>query len=353
MHLNAVRENALIEALVAGFARSPSQLNGLHESDAELVRLPGTDAVLALTTDSIVEEIEAGLYADPYLIGWMTVIASASDLAAVGAEPVGLLLNETLTGRDRSDFLSGLQAGLRDACSACGLPLLGGDTNFSSRLQLSASALGIVPDGRPLTRLGCRPGDYIFSTGPFGSGSAYAFVRLSAGRPAADVPFNYRPQPRLREGQLLRRFASCCTDTSDGLLAALDQLARLNDVGFVLETGLETLVDDQAYRLTQAAGIPAWLALAGPHGEFELVFTLPETQVDALLAAASAQGWTPLRLGRVVQGRDVSLSQAGTLEALDTGRIRNLFEECGGDPRRYFDGLLQIAASRKGDHYHA
>ena len=91
-----VLENAYIERLVRELPRSPLQLNRLQEADAELIRLPGTTAVVALKTDAIVEEIETGLYADPWLLGWMAVTVNASDLAAVGAEPVGVLLNETL-----------------------------------------------------------------------------------------------------------------------------------------------------------------------------------------------------------------------------------------------------------------
>jgi len=99
-----VRENALVESLVRALPRSSLQRNGVGESDAELVRLPGSDLLLAITNDAIVEEIEIGLYRDPYLIGWVTVVASASDLAAVGADPVGILLSQTCRGIRRRRF---------------------------------------------------------------------------------------------------------------------------------------------------------------------------------------------------------------------------------------------------------
>ena len=51
-------------------------------------------SILAITTDSIVEEIRLGLYDDPYLIGWMIVMVNLSDLAAVGADPLGILISE-------------------------------------------------------------------------------------------------------------------------------------------------------------------------------------------------------------------------------------------------------------------
>ena len=176
--MNAIIENQLIERLARGFARSPDQLNRTRESDAELIRLPGTDVVLALTTDGVVEEIEAGLYRDPYLVGWMTVMVNASDLAAVGAEPLGLLLNQTLTLDLDDDYLDRLQSGIHEACKACRLHVLGGDVNFSSRPQMSATALGLIRDGRPLTRVGCRPGDRLFASAQLGLGSAFALQAL-------------------------------------------------------------------------------------------------------------------------------------------------------------------------------
>jgi thiamine-monophosphate kinase len=338
--MNQILENAMIEGLVKGFARSPLERNRLQEADAELIRLPGTDMLLALTTDSVVEEIESGLYTDPFLIGWMTVIVNASDLAAVGAEPLGLLLNENLPHDTGSDFISKLQDGIRAACSACDLYVLGGDTNFSARMQLGASAVGLITGGQPMTRLGCKPGDYLFGSGRFGSGSGYAFVQFVAARQQPGLTFPYRPQPRIREGRLLRDFASCCMDTSDGLLAALDQLMRLNSVGFVVEAGQEELLDPDTLRIANAANIPAWMALAGPHGEFELVFTVPPQRVDALMAEASVHEWKPQMMGRVVERPGVWLRLNEELTAIDTGRIRNLFVECNSDIDEYFKGLL-------------
>src|SRR3990170_7954855 len=107
--------------MARGFPRSPLQYNKLQESDSELVRLPGGNSLLAVTTDGVVEEIESGLYDDPYLIGWMTVIVNASDLAAVGAEPLGILINENLPQDLASEFTAELQRGIRDACAAAGL----------------------------------------------------------------------------------------------------------------------------------------------------------------------------------------------------------------------------------------
>jgi thiamine-monophosphate kinase len=351
--MTTIIENALIERLAAGLPRSPQQLNKLRESDAELIRLPGTNIVLALTTDGVVEEIEVGLYDDPYLIGWMTVMVNASDLAAVGAEPLGILLNQTLAPDLDDDFVARLQAGVRDACTACSLNVLGGDTNFSDRLQMSATAIGTVTVGRPLTRRGCRPGHRLFASGPLGLGSAYALLKLGGDPGAAGATVEYKPTARLSEGRLLRRFATCCMDTSDGVIPTLDELMGLNGVGFTLEQPVEELLHPSAVAVSNATGMPAWMMLAGPHGEFELLFTVPAERCDAFVEAAAAIGWAPLEIGTVTSGVGlrISIDTEAAPVTLDTARARNLFLEVDGDVEAYVAGLLRIDATLRRPSY--
>ena len=85
-------EAGILKSIAGDFPRHPRQLNGLLEADAEIIRLSGKEGeYLVLKTDGIHEEIKEKLYDDPYLIGWMTVTAPISDIAAVGAQPTGIL----------------------------------------------------------------------------------------------------------------------------------------------------------------------------------------------------------------------------------------------------------------------
>jgi thiamine-monophosphate kinase len=361
--MTGVLEHQLIGRLAAGLPRSPSQINGLHESDAELVRLPGTDLVLALTTDALAEEIATGLYADPWLMGWMLVTVNASDLAAVGADPLGLLICETLPPDADAGWIAALQRGIADAAVAHQLPVLGGDTNAGATPHLAATAVGVVR-GRPLTRCGARAGDLLYASGPLGMGGAFALSKLAGPHvalatdgaegllqqdPANDdaddggapaVPF--RPTARLREGALLRAVASACMDTSDGAIATMDELMTLNGVGLRIESPVDAWTDPAALAAARAFDIPPWMLHAGPHGEFELLFTVPAERVPALDGAAGRIGWHPLRLGIATTGPGLTAAHAGGYESLDATRIRNLFTECGGNPRRYLEGLRNI-----------
>lgn len=320
-----VFENHLIERLADGLPRSRSQVGTLQESDAELVRLPGTGTVLAFTTDSIAEEIEISLYDDPYLIGWMAVIVNASDLAAVGATPLGILLSETLPAGLSDDYRLRLQGGIRDACAACELPVFGGDTNTATHLQVGATAIGTVEGRELLTRVGCVPGDLLFATGPLGLGSCFALARLSPGLVPDGTRVDYRPAPRLREGRTLRSIATACMDTSDGALAAIDQLMRINDVGFVLD--LSQALHTTARRLTDHLRLPPWMMLAGLHGEFELLFTIPQAKREELMTRAVLDDLAPVPVGFLVDEPGVWIESGAGRSALDTGRIRNLFTE--------------------------
>lgn len=337
--MTAVLEHLLIGRLAAGLPRSPSQINRLHESDAELVRLPGTDLVLALTTDALAEEIATGLYADPWLIGWMLVTVNASDLAAVGAAPLGLLICETLPPDADDAWLAALQHGIADAAVAYDLPVLGGDTNAGAAPHLAATAVGLV-HGRPLTRCGARPGDLLLASGPLGAGGAYALARLRDPHGGATVSF--RPVARLREGALLREIASACMDTSDGGIATMDELMTRNGVGLRIESPVDAWTEPAAGAAAHAAAISPWLLHAGPHGEFELLFTVPADRVAALGEVADAIGWRPVRLGTVTSEPGLAVAGAAGDRWLDTTAIRNLFVECGGDLERYVKELRRM-----------
>lgn len=335
------REIARIDRLIRGFPRSCLQANRPHESDAELLRLPGSDALLAVTVDAVVEEIEAGLYGDPETAGRIAVLAAASDLAAVGADPVGVLLSLVLPADAAAGFEDALRRGLVAGCRAAGLALLGGDTSSGGELAIGVTAVGLVRGEPALTRVGGRPGEKLFASGPFGLGAAFALRTLGL-FPATGVP-GFCPASRLRQGSALRGIASCCIDSSDGLLPALDELATRSRVGIRLEGPLARLLHPGAREAAAASGLPPWMFLAGPHGEFELVFAVPEARLPDLRAVARRLGWEPLRLGVLDSGQGVRApGEEGKEGALPAARVRDLLEECGGDPAVYLARLRTL-----------
>jgi len=338
-----VLENVMLRSLTSGLARSPFQHNGLLESDAELIRVPGTpDLWLAATTDAVVEEIRTGLYADPRLLGWMAVMVNLSDLAAVGATPAGILIAETLKRGMSEKTVQEMQHGIDDAVRACGTYVLGGDTSIADHQQMCATALGFVRAHQPLTRRGSSAGDILYLSGPAGTGNAFALAHFTHA-----APFLFFPVARVREGVLLPGRASACMDTSDGLLATLDQLCRLNGIGFELDSDWEKALDKASHAVFLGAGLPSWISLAGQHGEFELAFTIPPACEAGFLKQAAGIGWEPKRMGVATVQRGVILPIGGVPHMIDTEAIRDLATRFSGDVNGYIAGLLSTASPAK------
>lgn len=343
-HPGSPGERELVDLLVRHAPRSPRQLNAPYEADAELIRVggpkPPPDGWLAVTTDSISEEIDSGLYEGAEEIGWMAVTASASDLAAVGADPLGVMLDVSVPGDCSERFVRRLGRGVADAATSYGLPLLGGDTNRSSTLRIGSTALGWVV-GRPSTRRGARPGHLIYTTGPAGLGAAVALERLlEEGRIRDALPF--RPRARLTEGARFRAVIAACVDTSDGLLRALDDLLRLEGLGAELDPPVETLLHRDALTGATRRGLPGWLFLAGPHGDYELVFTVPPEDRGRLERVAGTTATPLLRIGRVVATPGVALAAEDHAFRLDPSETSRLFDRVGGDPALYLERLVRM-----------
>jgi len=339
--IDLIAENSMIAQLTRGFLRSPLQRNRIHESDAELLEVSADGSFLAVTTDTVAEEIALGLYSEPYLAGWMVVMANMSDLAAVGAAPLGILLSELFPTNFAQEEIDRLQQGIHDACDACGTFVLGGDTNIGDRLILTGCAIGTVSAGTALRRSGVRPGDLVYSTGRLGLGNAFALNQL-AGYPTDKSAVVYKPSARLIQGRTIRGIATACMDTSDGMLATLDQLMRLNGVGFRVDADLESYFDPDALRIARLRKISPWLMLAGQHGEFELLFTVPSDGETMLRAAAERDGWLPIRIGVATAQPGIDINLNGRFVRVPGVRIRNLMANVGHSITAYLQGLFAI-----------
>ena len=135
----------------------------------------------------------------------------------------------------------------------------------------------------------------------------------------------------------MRKFAFILR-TYNGFVATVDQLARINEVGFRIESRCVDLLHPLATGLSESSGLPAFPFLASYHGEFELVFTVPATRVSMLEVRAVDLGWKPIRVGVVESEPGVRFGG----NAIDCAALRNALELSGGDVRAYADALLRF-----------
>lgn len=164
-------------------------------------------------------------------VAWKLVAVNLSDLAAKGAEPVGVLLGYALGGDDAR-----FAQGLREVCDQYGVPLLGGDTvRGSGPRSFGLTAIGRATHTPVPARGGARPGDGIYVTGVLGA-AMLGYEALRDGTAADSAPYR-RPRPLLAEGRALAPLASAMMDVSDGLLLDCWRMARASGTGFALESG--------------------------------------------------------------------------------------------------------------------
>lgn len=325
--LSALLEAHAVGSLSSGWPVAPTRLNGPHEADAELVGL-GHGLTLAANTDALGSEYTLGLIREPEALGHLLVMAALSDLAAVGAEPLGMLLALGLPGSGLSEsglptrFASGLRQGIDSALHEAKVGMLGGDLHDSEHFSATATALGLIQEGQALTRLGLQAGDALWATGPLGSGNALATVRLMSLPEGLFPEERHRPVARLAIGQAARAFAHAAIDSSDGALAALDTLARLHPtLGLELDFDLTRWCRPDAVAAMQQANLPLWPLVGGELGEYELILAVPPEQESHLLRLAPQA----VRLGEVVDdSQGITLRFGGKSVPFDGAALRNL-----------------------------
>lgn len=229
--------------------------------------LPMGGETLIITHDMMAEDTHFHSHADKADVAWKLLAANLSDLAAKGAEPVGVLLGYSL-GNDDARFLEGLDEALR----AYGVPLMGGDTVATT----GTSTYGMTAIGRATylpvpSRNGAKAGDGIYVTGPVG--------RAMLGYEGEEehlAAFN-RPVPRLAEGMALAPLASAMMDVSDGLLLDCWRMAWVSGVTLALESAAVPVASRARFGECVRWG-----------DDYELLFTAPEG--TALPVAATRIG---------------------------------------------------------------
>jgi len=277
---------------------------GLRDDAAVLEVPPGVPLIVSV--DSVVQGVHVDLaLCTPADVGWKAVMGALSDLAAMGAAPVGALVALCVPESDGSgDTTLGIMEGVAEAARAAGCPVVGGDVSAASVLVVSVTVLGTVAgEPGPVRREGARAGDVVLVTGPCG-GSAAGLRSLRAGAGAGGAAYR-RPLARLAEGTLAREAgAHSMVDVSDGFALDLHRLADASGVGFALAD------------IPVADGATEAEALGGGE-DYELVLTMAESHVEGYMLANAVAGLRPpLRVGVVDGDPAVRLLRGNVLPRL-------------------------------------
>jgi thiamine-monophosphate kinase len=292
-------------------ATTPGAL-GLTDDAALLDPSPGQQLVLA--KDAMVAGVHFLPEDPPGQIAQKLLRVNLSDLAAMGAAPLGYLLALARSKEIGDDWLAAFCAGLTADNATFGIALLGGDTVATpGPLTLSLTAIGEVPKGTALLRSGARPGDDIWVSGTLGDGALGLKVLQGGLDVAADARAHlidrYRlPQPRLALGQALRGVASAAIDISDGLVADLGHILEASAVGAELRA-------DQVPLSPAAHDLPGARDAALSGGDdYELLFTAPPERRAAIEGLARRLDLPLTRIGEIRPAPGFSILDAAGRE---------------------------------------
>jgi thiamine-monophosphate kinase len=259
---------------------------------------------LALSCDLTLEGTHFKLgWLSPEEIGWRATAAALSDLAAVAAQPLGVLLSVAVPSDWPEEHFADLVGGAGDAAGAAGAVIWGGDLVRGERVAVDVMVTGRLA-GEPVRRAGAAVGDELWVTGTLG-GPFCAVAAWNAGQePERTARQRFaHPLPRVAEGEWLRqRGARAMIDVSDGLVADARHLAAASGVGWA--------IDPDRVPLHPAAEVVEAALVSGE--EYELLVALPAGQGAALAEAFRGHFHLPLtRVGTAEREPGVRVLRAG------------------------------------------
>jgi thiamine-monophosphate kinase len=273
---------------------------------------PGPGEELVLKVDALVADVHF-LRSDPAAsVARKLMRVNLSDLAAKGAKPVGYLMTVAVDGSVDEAWMRDFAAGLAQDQQQFDFHLMGGDTvKTPGPISLTLTAIGTVPQGTALRRVGAKPGDRLFVTGTIGDGHLglqvlrHQHLHLTAAHRQFLTGRYQVPEPRVAFGQELRArsLATASMDVSDGLVADLGHLVKASGCGAVLHAAATPLSEAAAELVADTPDL--LLALMTGGDDYEILFAVSPDKLSALHALSQELGQKVSEIGEMVAGSEI------------------------------------------------
>lgn len=272
------------------------------------------DKLLVVTTDLLVEGVHFSERTTPAeAVGWRAAAANLSDLAAMGATPLGITVGLSIRGDLTIDWVENLYQGMTDCLQPYHCPILGGDITRSSVVTIAITAFGQVAPNQLIRRSSAIAGDAIVITGEHGLSRAGLELLLNPtlGEKIAEktsaklIQAHQTPQPRLDVLPYLQEISPTAPiagmDSSDGLADAVIQICRASRVGAQIDSDCLP-IPPELLQLTTPEQALEWVLYGGE--DFELVLCLPVSQAEVLVRKL---GSSAAIIGKVISHTQVIL----------------------------------------------
>lgn len=242
--------------------------------DCAITELGGNN--LISTCDMLIQSRHFPQNMTYFDMGFKSVTVNVSDLASMGASPLGFLLSIAIPKDLELDSFKEIIDGVLNACSYYSIPLIGGDTNEASEIIISGTALGLCE--RPLLKNSYNEGDLVVLTGDIGH-AALGFNLDEMNN--IYVKKALKPMARLNEGISIKNAgATSATDITDGLASELYEIKR-DGFGFMIyEEKLD--ISDEYKEICEKLGLDYLDLILHVGEDFELLFTISKDNLEKL-----------------------------------------------------------------------
>ncbi|MBN2143422.1 MAG: thiamine-monophosphate kinase [Candidatus Aureabacteria bacterium] len=222
---------------------------------------------------------------NPEQLGWNLAAATISDIYACGGIPEYYSHSVTLDSNWDNKYILKFCTGIKKALQYAGVEFIAGDLSIAKNWKYTGTVIG-KSDEKFVCRKGACPGDKIYITGKTGSGNLEAILKLNQNNTYLKEFFashKFKLPIRKKESGLIKKYASSCIDTSDGLINALNTISMLNKTGFLINN--PELIKESGL-ISKIMHLPEELLLAGECGEYELLFTVNPKKAHDFLTEA-------------------------------------------------------------------
>jgi len=322
MKLTELGERKIIKIFEGEFRKTKCRHVALGIGDDAAVLDLGKGVYLVASCDAIYQKTHIPREMTAVQIGKFAVNVFLSDIAAMGASPLGLLLSFGIPRSLEENFVKKIAKAINNECRRHGICILGGDTKECNEIAISGTALGIARKRKWLEKRGAKIGDAICITGETCSAAA-GFRCLNEGLKIAGsiktrlIKKALEPKARIREGLILSKYASSCTDISDGLAFSLHEIAGASGAGFrIYESKIP--VNKYAKIVSKYLKIPVREMMLHEGGDYGLLFTARRENLEAIRKEMKKIGTKIYEIGVITkEGRNI-IDLSGKEKKLDS-----------------------------------
>ena len=287
--MSSLNETDIIKIFKNNFSTLPHILVGIKSKtgineDCGVIDLGLDSKVLVVTTDLIGKKTHAPPTMTLKQFGMKSVTVNISDLAAVGAEPLGLVMSLGIPESFSEDDIKELSIGMEEAVSSHGTCVFGGDVNKADDLIIAGTAIGMTTKEKLMARQGANKGDLVVISGNLGlAASGFAILNNERNDLIESYPKSIKaalePVAKLELGVKLAqsRAVTSIGDISDGLGKELNKIRAASNVGFDIEES-SLPIHPELEKISEELNIDKYELIFHVGEDFELVFTVKEDE---------------------------------------------------------------------------